>query len=68
MYFAQAYFKKYFQDLLLGDTCCFDFSQASTGYRRRCCDQEDGVIAPQDPVPDDQVTKVVIQNDKEIIS
>ena len=55
-----------FQDLLLGDSCCFDFSGelSSTGsadWEMRCCHQEEGgpVIPPREDVGEEQILQVI---------
>ena len=52
------------QDLLLGTSCCFDFSGElhpdSTDWNMKCCDQELGapVVAPRDGIEEEEIRKV----------
>ena len=54
------------QDLLLGTSCCFDFSGEllqhpdSTDWNMKCCDQELGahVVAPRDGIEEVEIRKV----------
>ena len=58
------------QDLLLGDSCCFDFSGelSSTGsvdWEMRCCHQEEEgvpVIPPREDVGEEEIIKVTSVN------
>ena len=47
------------QDLLLGEQCCYDVSDPSSGIiGRKCCDHSDGVIAPNPEISIENIKKV----------
>ena len=55
-----------FQDLLLGDRCCFDFSGHlslnSLDWKMKCCNQEVGapVVVPGEDIEEEEILKVNI--------